>query len=463
MKRPLRLSAPGLGWGLLAGLWLTFSPGSLFLILLAAGIALGLWRGAAPHNKRFILWLFLAGFLVRAFLSIGLDGLACVVEREVPARLGPPDELNLNIVDHTRRYLQMGDSDYYSQRGYALSELTKGTIPMIRKYYREGYGNNFYLHLIALFYSVFGFSPVAVKLINGLLGALMGPVLFLVFRNLFPIPAARWAAGICAFFPSILLWSVTNLKEPLLILLTALLLLCFIQFQKGPGWKRRILYGSLFGAAFALHAHLRTGIYTAALAGSLVAAAFLTGRFRLPWKLLAVLLVLLGAVYGRAHLKPALTYALVVHVGHITTPGTVYRYLPDQFYSREAVQEGVRDGKIDGPLLLRGIVKALGHYLLEPLPRRVETLFTSLTYPQMVLWYFLLPPAFLGALLALRLYPRGGLPLVLLLSAWVFIGAVTGGNIGTLFRVRDMVSPYVILLACVGCWGLLEGRRDAAG
>ncbi|MBI3317687.1 MAG: glycosyltransferase family 39 protein [Candidatus Omnitrophica bacterium] len=452
------------GWislGTGAGVLWTFSPGTGFLLLLVLGFSLLFERILGPRDLRFVRVLFLAGFFFRAALSLGLDGLSCLTEKEFPERRGPPDENVLNVTDHTRRFMQLGDSDYYSMRAYALAQRGLGNLPVVPHYYHGQYGRSGHVHLMAAFYALFGFSPVAVKLINCLLGALLGPVLFLLFREIFNGTIARWASGLCAFFPSLVLWSVTNLKEPLLILLTALLLLLFTRARKADRWKVKLSHGVGFALLLNPHASVRSEVYTAVLVLSLGAAAFWTSRIRLRWKGLLLLALFIAGLQARSAFRPFLAQALTRHVGYVNTSRGVYKYLPDGFYSEEALRRWAQTGEAPaGRGLLLGVAKAVGHYWVEPLPGPQDSPRMRLTLPQMVLWYLLLPPALVGMGAALGRAAWGGLALFLMLSGWGTLGALTAGNAWAVFRFRDMVTPYVLLFSCAGIWILLKGPDE---
>ncbi len=443
--------------GSILGVAFTASPGSMFVLLLVGLAALRFARAVRePSRRRFVLLLFLIGFLARAGISLGLDGLSCILEREIPAQKGQPYGDILNVVDHTRRFMQMGDSDYYSERGYALVQRARGNLPLLPRYYREKYGENAYLHVIAVFYALFDFSPIAVKLLNCFFGALFGPLLFLLFLRCFNEPICRWASALISFFPSMLLWSVGNLKEPFLFLLTCGLYFLFLRIFETPRWSR---WGwlLLFLGLLAVHAQMRSVIYSGSLFASLLLAIFLSSRIHRFWKIAGLALSLAGAFLIRARLLSGIAQAFAIHIGYVTTPGTVYRYLPDPFYgSREYLVNWSGTAHWSGEIL-GWLGRATAHYLLEPLPSRIDGLFLSMTYPQMVIWYFLLPFAFMGAWIGIR-KRIGGLWLFLLPTlSWILVGALTSGNIGTVFRVRDMVTPYMLLFACAGVWAFLHG------
>ncbi|MBI3616101.1 MAG: glycosyltransferase family 39 protein [Candidatus Omnitrophica bacterium] len=451
----------GLGGAL--GLWMTFSPGSLFIFFMAAGTGGLLWRCSHPEDRRFLLALFLAGFLIRCMVSLSLDGLAFYVERGRPFQKGQAMESGIEIFDHTRRSIQMGDSDYYSERGYALAQHAKGTLSSLPASYRAEYGRSGYLHIIGAFYYLFDFSPIAVKFINCLLGALLGPILFYLGKECFSREVARWASGTASFFPSLILWSASNLKDTLLILLTGLIFLVFVKIRKASQWTKTLGGSVVFGGLLAIHTTLRSSAYSMLLVGALLLSIFFTSRIRRIVKGEFLFFLTAGLLYYQTHLKRFLASLFLIHVGHITTQGTTYRFLPDELYIREILTAWSRSSGW-GLSILSWVGKALFHYLLEPLPGKISGLFLSLAYPQTILWYLLLPFIIWGVLLSLRWNFRRSFFLVGSLGGWILLTALTSGNIGTVFRMRDMVTPFLFLFGWVGIRHFLKGERpDAVG
>ncbi len=108
--------------------------------------------------------------------------------------------------------------------------------------------------------------------------------------------------------------------------------------------------------------------------------------------------------------------------------------------------------------IARGVPGAVTHYLLEPTLPRAGNWLVTLLIPQMIFWYFLLPFALVGVGAGLRWKPWDCCFLVLVLSAWITMGAISNANIGTLIRLRDMVTPIVLLFAAVGLWAFTRGH-----
>ncbi len=97
------------------------------------------------------------------------------------------------------------------------------------------------------------------------------------------------------------------------------------------------------------------------------------------------------------------------------------------------------------------------HALFAPFPWAIGRLADWLTLPDMLLWYGLLA-AVPWTLWRARQLWHSWSPLLLFVGGILLILALTEGNVGTLYRHRAMVIPFVALLAApslltVGRWG----------
>ncbi len=451
--------------GLLFGAAAVFSPGAIFILLLAGLTALALRACARREDRRFVVGLFLAGFLVRVFFSLGLDLGSLLAGERWPGKVGAVQGWEINIRDRTRSYLNLGDSDFFSDRAYALSEYARGkreTVLFLSLKKPRPHG---YLYVMALFYYLFDFSPISVKFINGLIGALLAPLVFFLAQACISRWVARASALLAAFLPSLVLWSATNLKDPSFITLTALLFLLIVKIQQARTARGALLYGALVIPGILLHMTLRSDAgFSWALVGC-AAVSYGLGRIHWVGRLAALGAGCAAVVLLWPRLFEKLTFAFYRHLGNVdfvSNPHTqTSRYLPEAFYRNDLYQEAPRI-MTDVPVLLATMGRAVSHYLLEPTPARMGEISLAAVYPQMILWYGLLPFALLGAWFCLRRnFQRSGF-LVTTLAVWILIGALAGGNVGLLFRIRDMVTPFLLILASTGLWRWLAPGPEAA-
>ena len=89
-------------------------------------------------------------------------------------------------------------------------------------------------------------------------------------------------------------------------------------------------------------------------------------------------------------------------------------------------------------------------------------LFTLMVGPQMILWYFILLCAAWGMWVGLKRYPQGTPFLLITAAAWSVAGGLAAGNVGLVFRVRDMVTPFFLIFSSIGIQSGLERLRHGA-
>ena len=110
-----------------------------------------------------------------------------------------------------------GDDAYYTVKAWWLRQFILGHplapeewLAIVQNYQPINYGKSGHLFPMALFYDVFGYQPTAVRGISALLGVLLGLVIYDLARPLTGRGAARWACLAVWWWPSLIVWSLTN-------------------------------------------------------------------------------------------------------------------------------------------------------------------------------------------------------------------------------------------------------------
>lgn len=449
--------------GALLGAAAALFPGAIF-VLMGVGItcvALHLW--APERNRRFLIGVFLSGFLLRAALSLALDVGSCIAEGRPPIYLGPAEYWNLGIVDTSRKYFRIGDSDSYSQRAYCLAQYVEGNREAVVLRRIQVYGYHAYVMVMGGFYSLFGFSPISVKWFNGWIGSLHILAVFFLAKACFQSQIARWASVGVAFFPTLMLWSATNLKEPLFFLCTTLIFLLFMALRSRPGFVRRAVTLAVFFLVFWVLQDLGRKEVGFSLAACLAALFCLEKWLKRRWYALLLVLAVGVVVFLNpwVKVKEAIYLGIYRHMGYVQTESTIYWYLPERFYKSPILLSGGVLSDSDALAVLRRVPLAVTHYFLQPLPWLPGSWF-GLLIPQMITWYFLLFFAMIGIAAGIRWNFWNCAFLLVTGSVWVLIGALSNANIGTLVRLRDMVTPMVLVFSAAGLWAWARGRTGFA-
>lgn len=418
------------------------------MLLLALAAAFFINRLSGGAESRFLLAVFLSGLGVRVIITV-LTMLFSLFKGNILnyslSFLGAPDYSAPDII---------GDSAFYTLRSQFISmfwlgrPLDQSTLQGIF----APYGYTGFMYILAVFFTLFGYSPISSRFINCLMGSLLIVLVYSIVKDISNQRAARLAAVLTAFFPSLLLWSTTNLKEPSTIFVVYLMLWSLVRFQK----TRSPRYLTIAALSIAAQASIRYSyklgfvLLTVGLIALYLFYAYLLD-ISLRRRAAVFLLVFIiggGALFSQgARIKSAaqgmVQTAYVHHKGVINTGGICYRLLPDDFYA---------DYK---NVSLIAFVRMLGrgwfHILFEPLPQRAKESASMLfSLPQMLLWYLLIPFAVLGAAILIRYRLKESTLLAAYFILMTSALAVFGGNIGTMFRIRDITTPLVLIFASVG-------------
>ena len=194
----------------LLGLAVIASPGvalpfSIELLLLLVLTVWGLSREPDLDLRRWLVRLALAALALRLLLVL-------VVQFRFSPYFFAPD---------AQAYERIGReiSNYWSGEGFAPRAIREG--------WRPGY-----YHLNAVFYSAFGDSRLALVVINMFAGVWTALFTFYLTKEFLPVASAKVAALLTGVFPSLVLWSVLNIRDSLATLCTVMLVLYAIRLTK---------------------------------------------------------------------------------------------------------------------------------------------------------------------------------------------------------------------------------------
>jgi hypothetical protein len=461
MGGPVVNGRPLTPWGLSAALGTLL--GLLFLIsfgavmLLAASVGLLAW---CTRGDRRLFRLACVALMVRWLLLVGVTTTQSVTHRTYAS-------------GSDTAFALFGDEGYYTIRGLWLLKRVLGQ-PMeaedreaiTKEFQNDRYGRSGHLYAVAFFYHLFGYSPTAVKGLSILAMVLAGLCVHDLVRRMADARAARLAALLIWWWPSMMLWSITNLKDPYAIFLMCLAVWAFQRWLDRP---RQLLFLGTAAAALYAHASIKDYLWIV-LAGMMGVAALL--RLRPRWLRAAALAGLLAASVGLAvarwpqidaRLKPALQRAAMFHIHHAIQTVELskgYRLLPDDYYIPPITEVSV--STLTYADLAWLVLGGAAMFLLVPFPLAEPSRWHLAVLPQMLCWYGILLAAIGGLAWALRHRRQAVWLPWLILSGLTGMLGMTSGNIGTTFRHRDLVTPLYLLFAGIGLSWLVRRWRSRA-
>lgn len=396
----------------LAALVAVGAPGALVVRLLVH-------RTAEPGDLKFLLRVAAAGLLLRV-------GLTLVVHYNLPVWFFAPDQVT------------------YQEEGWQTLLYLRDEAGMpwqIQDTLEVGY---FYLN--AFLFWIFGYAPLAPKLVNAVIGTASGVLCYRLAGELAGKGPARITAMLTTFFPSLVLWSSLNLRDPIVLLLTVALFLSALRIRTRPSGL------AFFGVTLFLSLLVLFRDYMAAMvAVSLLGAIFISkGRSIAVNVVLGGILVGMAVVayqqfgFGAGLAESASFEVLAQQRQSMATGGTAFR--PD----------------VDISTPVRGLQYlpvGLAFFLLSPFPWQVGSLLSLMTLPEQIVWYALVPFVAAGARYVIRHRYEVFSPVLLFLLLTTSVYGLVEGNAGTAYRHRAQVLVFFLILAAVGLT-LRKLRRD---
>lgn len=443
---PVRVPAPvaaASAVGMLGGLVYTLSPLTVWFGMGTAAVFVWAGRDVTGGERVWLFRILAAGFALR-LLVLGAFFLA-TYPFPGPFPVFIPDEATIQHRAMWFRSLALG-------------------IPIAPADYAAAFGRyaeSGHLYLLAYVQLLLGPAPYGIRLTGVLFHMLGAVVLYRTVRRSLGGPAALLGLALVVFLPSLFIWSVSALKEPAYLCLTAIGISGAIGAFRAETVSRRVAATAVCIAAVLLVGTMRVGAHVMVGGGILLGVLVAAGLRRPHLILLSV--VLLTAIGWFAVRQPrvqdamrnALRIVATSHTGHVNTPGWSYRLLDPGLYGRQEINEG----RMTAAQIARYAIRAAVSVVLVPLPWQVRSLSAAAYLVEHVVWYILLLLAVVGVLAGVRADPR--LVLVLCGIACVSAAAIalTSGNIGTLVRHRAMV---LLPMAWLGSYGACVLLAQAA-
>lgn len=347
-----------------------------------------------------------------------------------------------------------GDEDLYKSRTVWLRNVGQG-IPMSPAdiiYSFDTVGRTSYIFVLAFIQALVGDAPYGLHVMNMVLYVIASLGLYRVARRSYGSVVAITGLAALLYLPSLLIWSISVLKEPMNVLMIAAQLTCALAIVRAPLWWQKLLAAAgvvAFGAAME---SLRAGGLLTAVAGT-IGGLFIAYSLARGRRLVIVLALAPAAIVLLAALPPIqervftnLRAAAHYHSGHVMTSGYAYRLVDPGWYARRMQIVDYLTPEEAG----RFAVKAMAAYFAEPLPWRTESAALLAYVPEQMVWYVMVVMLPFGVVAGLR-RDRALTPMLAAHAAIaIVLVALTSGNIGTLIRHRSLALPYLVWLSALG-------------
>jgi hypothetical protein len=439
-------------------------PIALLGLVVGPAIIMALFKG--PERK-YLLTLFFVAFAVRLVAAVVWHPYLVTETRDKAG----------NISGRWVGFFFEDDRAYHKV-AYSLVEYWTGKEGGVEK--SEEYLLRFYTYIVAWLYmyvrwitpgDIFDLSKpeagaivvMAPKLMNCFVGGIAVAPFYALGRELGGERAGRLVALAGALWPSLILWSVLNLKDIMVVALITTIMFFAIRFARRPGL---IALVALL-AAFAAMENLRLYVFYAF--GWLVPISFFLIN-RAPWKRRLVTGIGLWAAI--------LIVMLSMNQG---TQWLGLRYLTDKrlealdssrAFGAGTAESGIelsgRISRFEGgwAVQMRNIPIVLPYVLWAPFPWAGVRLRDLAVLPETLVWYAMQGLTVLTLLVYGRSRWRDFFLPVVYAGGLILVFSVIEGNIGTIYRHRSMLLPSAFPLAAIGAlwvWSWWQRRTAQPG
>ncbi len=403
------LGAMALGVGLIDNAAL-YVPLTLELLLLGLGTWFLVVREGTRETRRWLTGLAIWAFLLR-LVAFG------TVHFVFSPYFFAPDALS------------------YEARGSRLASYwSTGVLPLAGDIEGDPFSYNY---LNAIFDYLLGDSAIALPILNLFCGVWTCLLVFNLSRRVLGDEYAKPAAVMTAVFPSLVLWSVLNIRDSLATMLVTALVLIAVKLR--TRYSIAGVVGLLIGVF--LLSQLRDYVAFFVVAGGLL-GYFLSAR---PGRVMSTMVIGVIATVGLAMLLQRLDVFDRVVVEDPLAQMTRMR-LGLQASATSAYGAGYDTTTLTGAL--RFLPLGISFLLFAPFPWAIESPLQLAAMPETLLWY----PLFLMSLVGIRKSlgeSRGWIPIAILIVL-VSTYALVEGNFGTAYRHRAQFMPLFFIFAGVG-------------
>lgn len=441
------------------GVIISFSLGGVFLSLVIVFSWFLIWRNAEKEDRKFLAFIFIGGIAVRISLYFIYTDISILSGKGgwlIDDAYGVYNYAWLYVqkLEGSRRFLinSLDNGRVYDDSQSFYNFFGGSYEKVINSFTYGNYGFHGFTMLLAYLFYIFGPMKFSGRLINILLGTLTGIFVYYIVKKIFGQKSAKVSAILVTFFPSMFIWSLDFLKDPTYILFSIVILWSFMMYWD----KKNILYIVLIFLAVIIQTTIRKDLWLIGLI-PLGLGFFLIPKLSLIKKtmVITICIAIIFCLYNKINYAVVRTNTekvLQSHIGYVNTGGYVYKILDDKYYA--PVNYNISN--ITWREIVKAFLKGWYHLLFEPFVWDMKSKSMLISFPQMILWYLLIIFAIVGMFFGLRYnwkYTFIVISYIFLLSSIIVLA---GGNIGTLFRHRDVVTPFYLIFSGAGIICLLN-------
>jgi hypothetical protein len=345
-----------------------------------------------------------------------------------------------------------GDALTYDESGWALSQYWLGKGELTGQMYFQSIGTAWGMtYLTAALYTVIGRNIFAAQSFCAVIGAAIAPTVFYCSRRICGnLSSAKFAAIAVAVFPSFIIWTGQLLKDGLIIFMLVVTITMVLSLQE------KFSYAALATVLASLFGILSLRFYIFFMVVVAVGGSFLVGISTSNKSIVRRTLVLVA-------LGVALTYFGMLRSAQtqFETFGSLDRIQGSRMDLARSASSGYNEesdvSTTEGAL--SAIPLGFTYLMFAPFPWQAANLRQTITIPDVLVWWAMMPFLVLGIVYTVRNRLRNAFPVLIFSLLLTLAYSITQGNVGTAYRQRAQIQVFLFVLVGVG-WTVYRERRE---
>lgn len=399
----------------------------------------------APDDFRFLFNLFLIGFTLRIFLSFFFYILSFSFN------------LDSQNIYSSPGFLFQNDGWLYSVQGWQIFKFAERGIQIGMSDFlnnpniRNMSGNvTSYDYFSSYVYSFTGYSPLSLFFISSVVGSLAALFIYLIAKELFSKRVARVASLFAFFWPSFIMWSTQNLREPMIAMLGCALIWSVVYMYRRPSPVFLLVF---FASAWGLF-KVSSPYAIIIVAIIFFAGAILLSEHLFRNKFVVVIIIGLTSFLFMAfnqHNIMAFIAEKTIHTD-ILDHKSIFEFLD---YHRMARSFGKLQFLKNTDISSFGNAFAFAplgllYAIFSPFPWQLGSFMQVMAAPETLIFYILFPATLKGVTFAYKKRFNQSMLVLSVIGGLLVFLALVEGNSGTLFRHRFIAFNLLFIFTAVG-------------
>ncbi len=337
-----------------------------------------------------------------------------------------------------------GDANTYNDVGYRLLESWFGAVPnditTQRAMITTGPGWTM-KYLVAGVYLFSGENILAAQSVCAVIGAATAPMTYFCTKKIFNNQrTSKTAALLIALFPALIIWTSQLLKDGLMVFFLVLTMTLVLQIQE----KFNLMTVALL--IFSLFAIITLRFYIFYMVVIAVSSSFIIGMGATSQSIAKRMVVVCLIGFALAYIGVLRTASV-----ELEEYGNLERV---QLSREDLSRSGSGFGVGADVSTMAGAISVLPvgftYLMLAPFPWQINSFRSSLTLPDILLWWSSIPFLITGLFFTFKHRLRKAIPIMVFTILLTLSYSLFQGNVGTAYRQRIQIQVFLFIFIAVG-------------